>query len=64
MADCDPAYDLVSHDFRPFTCCRARSRPQQLILFSLDVRSYALLKAFRDVFAARLRELGLQRRRI
>ena len=34
-ADCDPAYDLLFHDFHLFSCRRARPRSQQLILFSL-----------------------------
>jgi hypothetical protein len=34
-----PAYDLVFRDFNTFTHCDARSRSQQLILFSLDAEA-------------------------
>jgi hypothetical protein len=40
-ADCQPAYDLALDDFNPFIRRDARSRSQQLILFSLgDIRTF------------------------
>jgi hypothetical protein len=41
-------YDLAFHDFRPFIRRDARSRSQQLILFSLDPPDHGCLQDMRE----------------